>query len=84
MFGRTSPATGAFRCKIIHDRINPCITDQIQIWIFLNNGHQILFCIPAITKNDDMFLATKFRHNLPDHGGCQFQFGFFFLPHTIA
>ena len=31
-----------------------------------------------------MIFAVKFRHNLPDHGGCQFQFRFFFLPHTIA
>ena len=25
-----------------------------------------------------MIFAVKFRHNLPDHGGCQFQFRFFF------
>ena len=31
-----------------------------------------------------MIFAVKFRHNLPDHGGCQFQFRFFFLPHTIT
>ncbi len=24
-----------------------------------------------------MIFAVKFRHNLPDHGGCQFQFRFF-------
>lgn len=35
-------------------------------------------CIPAVTKDDDMIFAVKFRHNLPDHGGCQFQFRFFF------
>ena len=34
--------------------------------------------------DDDMIFAVKFRHNLPDHGGCQFQFRLFFLPHTIA
>ena len=84
MFGRTSPTTGLCRCKIIHDRINPCIANQIQIRIFINDGYQILFCIPAVTKDDDMIFAVKFRHNLPDHGGCQFQFRFFFLPHTIA
>ena len=76
--------TGACRCKIIYDRINPRITDQIQIGIFINDGYQILFGIPAVAENDNMFLAVKFGHNLPDHGGCQFQFGLFFLPHTIA
>ena len=34
--------------------------------------------------DDDMIFAVKFRHNLPDHGGCQFQFRLFFLPHTIT
>ena len=43
MFGRTSPTTGLCRCKIIHDRINPCITNQIQIRIFINDGYQVLF-----------------------------------------
>ena len=70
MFGWTSPATGTCRCKIIHDRINPCITDQIQVWIFINDGYQVLFCIPAVTKDDDMILVVKFWHNLSDHGGC--------------
>lgn len=36
-------------------------------------------CVPAVTKDDDMIFAVKFRHNLPDHGGCQFQFRFFFF-----
>ena len=31
-----------------------------------------------------MFSALKFRHDITDHGGSKFQFGFFFLPHTIA
>ena len=79
MFGRTSPTTGLCRRKIIHDRINPCIANQIQIRIFINDGYQILFCVPAVTKDDDMIFAVKFRHNLPDHGGCQFQFRFFFF-----
>ena len=26
-----------------------------------------------------MIFAVKFRHNLPDHEGCQFQFRFFFF-----
>ena len=37
-------------------------------------GYQILFCIPAVAKNNDMFFAVKFWHNLPDHGCGQFQF----------
>ena len=63
---------------------SPCIANQIQIRIFINDGYQVLFCIPDVTKNDDIIFAVKFRHNLPDHGGCQFQFRLFFLPHTIA
>ena len=77
MFGGTSSAAGM--CRSIHDRINPCIVNQIQIRIFINDGYQILFCIPAVTKDDDMIFAVKFRHNLPDHGGCQFQFRYFFF-----
>lgn len=84
MFGRTSPATGTCRCKIIHDRVTPCISNQIQIRIFINYGYQILFCIPTVTKDDDMILAVKFRHNLANHRSSKFQFGLLILPHTIA
>ena len=70
--------------KIIHDRSTPCIANQIRIRIFINNGYQVVFCISAVTRDDDMIFAVKFRHNLPDHGGCQFQFRLFFLPHTIT
>ena len=70
--------------KIIHDRITPCIANQIRIRIFINDGYQVVFCISAVTRDDDMIFAVKFRHNLPDHGGCQFQFRLFFLPHTIT
>ena len=70
--------------KIIHDRSTPCIANQIRIRIFINDGYQVVFCISAVTRDDDMIFAVKFRHNLPDHGGCQFQFRLFFLPHTIT
>ena len=70
--------------KIIHDRSTPCIANQIRIRIFINDGYQVVFCISAVTRDDDMIFAVKFRHNLPDYGGCQFQFRLFFLPHTIA
>lgn len=43
----------------------------------------ICLSIAGVTY-DDMIFAVKFRHNLPDHGGCQFQFRLFFLPHTIT
>lgn len=65
-------------------RINPCTANQIQIRIFINDGYQVLFCIPAVTKDDDMIFAVKFRHNLPDHGGCQFQFRLFYIPALIS
>ena len=64
--------------KIIHDRSTPCIANQIRIRIFINDGYQVVFCISAVTRDDDMIFAVKFRHNLPDHGGCQFQFRLFF------
>ena len=76
--------SGLCGCKIIHDRINPGIANQIQIWIFINDGYQVLFCISTVTKDDDKIFAVKFRYNLPDHGGCQFQFRLFFLSHTIT
>ena len=69
---------------IINDRICYGIFNEIKVWILFDNGYKILLCIPAVTKDDDMIFTVKFRHNLPDHGGCQFQFRFFFLPHTIA
>jgi hypothetical protein len=31
-----------------------------------------------------MFSALKFRHDITDHGCSKFQFGFFFLPHTVS
>ena len=74
MFSRMSPVSSARRLKIIHDRVSPCITNQIQVWIFINDRYQVLFCIPAVAKNNDMFFAVKFWHNLPDHGCGQFQF----------
>ena len=80
MLGRTSSAPSPFRSEIIHDRINPCIANEIKVWIFINNRDQIFLCIPAVTENNDMFFAEEFRHDLTDHGSCQFQFRFFFLP----
>ena len=56
--------------KIIHDRSTPCIANQIRIRIFINDGYQVVFCISAVTRDDDMIFAVKFRHNLPDYGGC--------------
>ena len=84
MFSRTPPAAGMCRSKVIHNRINPCITNKIQVRIFIDNTDQILFRIPAVTENNDMFPALKFRHDFTDHGGSKFQFGFFFLPHTVS
>lgn len=75
---------GCRRSKVIHNRINSCITNKIRIRIFVDNTDQILFRIPAVTENNDMFPALKFRHDFTDHGGSKFQFGFFFLPHTVS
>ena len=79
MFSRTSPVACACWSKIIHSRINSCITNKIQVRIFINNTDQILFRIPAVTENNDMFPALKFRHDFTDRSGSKFQFGFFFF-----
>ena len=44
----------------------------------IDNTNQILFCIPAVTENNDMFPALKFRYDFTEHSGNKFQFGFFF------
>ena len=32
------------------------------------------FYIPTVTKNDNIFLCTKYKYYMMDHGGRQFQF----------
>ena len=85
MFGRTSPVDRC--CAGARSYMTESILAlpiRSRFGYSSTTDDQIFLCIPAVTQNDDMFLAEKFRHNLMDHGSCQFQFGFFFLPHTIA
>ena len=72
--------------KIIHDRSTPCIANQIRIRIFINDGYQVVFCISAATRDDDMIFAVKFRHNLPDHEVCLSVFFrcIMFLPYRVT
>ena len=51
---------------IINDRICSGIFNEIKVWILFDNGYKILLCIPAVTENNDMFFAEKFRHDLTD------------------
>ena len=84
VFCRSSFSACRCRCQIINDRVWPCITDQVKIRVFVNNRNKTLFHIPAVTKDDNIFLLWKFRHNLADHRCGKLQFWFFFLPHPIT
>ena len=85
MFWRSALSAGRGRRKVIDDRVRPCIADQVKVFIVVYYGHQVLFYVPAVTKDDDIFLIPEFRHHLPDHGSGKLQFGaFFFLPHAVA
>ena len=84
MLCRSAPFAGPLRCKVVNDRVRPCIADQVKIWIFVYNAYQIFLCISAVTKNDHVFLRSKDGHYLAYHGSCKFQFGFFFLPYTVS
>ena len=85
MFWRSALSAGRGRRKVIDDRVRPCIADQVKVFIVVYYGHQVLFYIPAVTKDDDIFLIPEFRHHLPDHGSGKLQFGaFFFPPHAVA
>ena len=75
VFCRTSAVISVCMCKILYDRINLYITDQIQIWIFINDGYFVYQLLQGITP---CFFVLKLGNNLPVHKGCKFQFGFFF------
>ena len=54
--------------KVINNRVSPGITDQIQIWIFINNTGEIFLGVPAVTKDYDILLRSKRGHDLRHHG----------------
>ena len=59
MFGRSAPVTGRSRCKVINDRVRSCISNQIEVFIFVNDRNQILLRIPAVTKDDRYYLSIS-------------------------
>ena len=50
MLRRAATPSGTFRCKIIKDRIRPCVPNQARVWVFVYNRNKILFCIPAVAQ----------------------------------
>ena len=70
--------------KVINNRVSPGITDQIQIWIFVNNTGEIFLGVPAVTKDYDILLRSKRGHALTHHGCGKLQFRLFFLPHAVT
>ena len=51
IFCGTWSAAGTCRCQFIHYRSNPCITDKVKFWIFINNvclinklSHRMMTC----------------------------------------
>ncbi len=57
---------------------------KVKVFIFVHNRYEVLFYIPAVTQDDDIFSVSELRHYLADHRCSQFQFGFLFLPHTVS
>ena len=50
------------------------IADYVEIFVFFNNAYKILFCIPAVTQQNDIFHISKRRHYVPYHICRQFEF----------
>ena len=85
MFWRPALPARRGRREVIDDRVRPRIADQVKVFIVVYYGHQVLFYIPAVTKDDDIFLIPEFRHYLPDHGSGKLQFGsLIFAPHAVS
>ena len=73
-----------YKRQVINNRVSPGITDQIQIWIFVNNTGEIFLGVPAVTKDYDILLRSKRGHDLTHHGCGKLQFRLFFLPHAVT
>lgn len=81
---RPSSFSGPLRRQAINGRVRPCIPYKVKVFIFVHNRNEVLFYIPAVTQDDDIFSVSELRHYLADHRCSQFQFGFLFLPHTVS
>ena len=84
LFCRTSTFSCFWRCKVINNRIISCLADDIEIFLFVNNACKILFCLPAVTQQNDIFYSRKGWHDVSYPIGCKFELGNVFLPHTVA
>ena len=58
------------RCKVINDGVRSCISNQIKVFIFVNNRNQILLRIPTVTKDNHIFFC--------ENSGCDFRKSVFF------
>lgn len=49
--------------SMIRYGVRPCNTDQVRGFKFIHDGEQILFYIPAVAEDNDIFLFSEFRHH---------------------
>lgn len=75
---------GPLWLQVVNDGIRPCIPYKVKVLIFAHDGSKVLFYIPAVTEDDNIFLTAEFRHHLADHGDGKFQLGFLFLLHAVS
>ena len=81
--GPAPPFSRPLRRQAINDGTRPCISYKVKVLIFVHNGNKVLFYIPAVIKDDNIFLISEFWHHLADYGCSQSQLGFLFLPYTL-
>lgn len=84
MLGR--PAKPSYGCKrkVIPYRVRPCVTDDIQVRVFLHGTDEDVFCIPAVAKEENIPLATECRHHLSDHGSGKVKLCGTLFPHAVS
>lgn len=84
MFGRPAAPSCGRRCEIIQYRVVPCVTDHVQVRVFLRDTDEVLFRIPAVAEDDDVPLAVECRHHLPDHGSGKVKLRGALFPHVVS
>lgn len=77
-----SPFLRTLRRQVVHDGIKPCVSNQVKVFIFIDDGNQRFFHIPSVTENDVILLFGKPRHHKAHYRRCQFRLGLLLLSHT--
>ena len=68
MFCRPALFACGQRRQVIDNGICPCIADQVKVFIFVYDRHNIPLRIQAVTQQDDVMLQMKLRQHLAYHG----------------